>query len=676
VVESLAFEMNRSAKVLVIFASVLATVAVCQAKDRWVRVRSKNFVLVGSASEKTIRNVAARLEQFRSAIRLMLTVNVVDSPTPTTVIIFKDDKAYEPFKPLYQGRTSNVAGYFQKGEDMNYITMSTSFSAANRYSIIYHEFGHQIIHAVSDSFPVWFNEGLAEYYSTFEVTNDGKKIWLGKADADHVRLLRSAPLLPLPLLVKAERNSRLYNETEHRGVFYAQSWAFVHYCMLGKDRQRRPQLIKFLQLAEEGSLDPDEQFKQAFGVDHKAMAKELEAYLQKSAFPAEVLQLRDRLEYEKEMTTESVSDSEVAFYLGDLLLHCNRQREAESHLRHALSFDPNNSSAHASLGMLRLRQNRPAEARQELEKAVSGEKVNPIAHYYYAYLLSRSDGSSQIALTHLKKSIQEMPAFAEAYNLLAFLNLVNNEEVDESIRMIRQGIKLAPGRKGFWLTLAQLQLRKGDYAEAKRTIDTLRKGRCDEGIREMADRVAMQIGQMERFGERERSRGAPETSSAGRADTVVKKEEVNVAKRPADPEPPAKKEEAEKPVEEEVPAAPPPPPPPPAGTRLKSTTVRARPTCSPAFADLRGLSQVSGTLVRIDPVGSEAVAFVVLVAGEEFQFLGPKAGTDVLFSCTTRLGPRVDYAKVPKGAAVVYFIRDDESPRFAGTAIAIEVAAP
>ncbi len=668
--------MNRVAKVQLILALVLATVTVGEGKDQWVRVRSKNFVLVGSAGEKTIRGVAARLEQFRSAIRLILVASVVDSPTPTTVIIFKDDKAYEPFKPLYQGRTSDVAGYFQKGEDMNYITMSTSFSAENRYSIIYHEFGHQLIHSVSDSFPIWFNEGLAEYYSTFEITNDGKKIWLGRADADHVRLLRTAPLLPLPLMFKTERNSRIYNETENKGVFYAQSWAFVHYCLLAKNRQRRPQLIQFLKLTEEGTPDLDEQFKKSFGVDYKAMTKELNSYIQNSKFPAEVLELRDRLEYEKEMTTEPVSDSEVAFYLGDLLLHCRREREAESHLRHALSFDPNNSNAHASLGMLRLRQNRPAEARQELEKAVSVEKVNPIVHYYYAYLLSQSDGSSQVALAHLKKSIEAMPSFAEAYNLLAFLNLVNNEDVDESIRLIRQGIRLAPGRKGFWLTLAQLQMRKGDYEAARQTIDTLRKGRCDESLREVVDRVAMQIDQIEGYGgQRGRLREVPEPGTGKRPEIVVKNEQAaNEAKVAVDRESAPKRNEPEKPAEPEAPPPlPPPPPPPPARSRLKSTTARARPACFPRFADVRGLSLVSGTLVRVDAVGTEAVAFVILVDGQEFQFLGPKAGIEVLFSCKIQLGPRVDYTKVPKRAVVVYFIPDDDSPRFAGTAMAIEV---
>jgi tetratricopeptide (TPR) repeat protein len=667
--------MNRSARVLLTFASILLTIALCQGKDQWVRVRSKNFVLVGSASEKTIRDVAVKLEQFRSGIRAILVADLVDSPTPTTVIIFKDDKAYEPFKPLYQGRTSDVAGYFQKGEDMNYITMSTSFSAANRYSIIYHEFGHQLIHSVSDSFPVWFDEGLAEYYSTFEITNDGKKIWLGRAEADHVRLLRTTALLPLRLMFMTERNSRLYNETELKGVFYAQSWAFVHYCLLGKDRQHRPHLIRFLKLADEGTQDLDEQFRESFQMDYKTMTKELQSYLRHSKFPAEVLELRDRLEYEKEMTTEPVSDSEVAFYLGDLLLHCNRQREAESYLRQALSFDSNSSSARASLGMLRLRQNRLPEARGELEKAISADKVSPIVHYYYAYLLSRSDGSSQMALTHLKKCIQEMPAFAEAYNLLAFLNLVNNEDLDESIKLIRQGMRLAPGRKGFWLTLAQLQLRKGDYEAARRTIDTLRQGRCDESIREVADRVAMQMEQTERFGQRERIRGAQESGPGREAETAANKnpEVAKTAQALPDRQDASGQNEPEQPAGQENPGATPPSPPPPAKTQLKSTIMRARPACSPTFADLRGLSQASGVLVRVDPVGNEAAAFVVLIGPEEFQFLGPKAGTDLLFSCKTRLGNSVDYAKLPKSVVVIYFIPDDDSPRFAGTAIAIEL---
>src|SRR2546422_10923715 len=91
-----------------------------QAKETWTTVRSKNFTLVGNASEKDIRLVANRLEQFRNVFGLLFPTITMNSPVPTTVIVFKSDSSYKPFKV-----NPNVAGYFQPGEDVNYITLTT-----------------------------------------------------------------------------------------------------------------------------------------------------------------------------------------------------------------------------------------------------------------------------------------------------------------------------------------------------------------------------------------------------------------------------------------------------------------------------------------------------------------------------------------------------------------------
>src|SRR5215218_5687178 len=86
------------------------------AKDTWTSVRSQNFYLVGNASEKEIRQVAARLEQFRH----VFTQATFNAPVPTTVVVFKNDGAYKPFKPLADGKVVEVGGYFMPGDDVNY----------------------------------------------------------------------------------------------------------------------------------------------------------------------------------------------------------------------------------------------------------------------------------------------------------------------------------------------------------------------------------------------------------------------------------------------------------------------------------------------------------------------------------------------------------------------------
>ena len=58
-----------------------------------------------------------------------------------------------------------------------------------------HEYAHAAIVTLSrGKAPVWLNEGLAEYYSTFKITDD-QKIALGTAIGNHVFLLRDSKML-------------------------------------------------------------------------------------------------------------------------------------------------------------------------------------------------------------------------------------------------------------------------------------------------------------------------------------------------------------------------------------------------------------------------------------------------------------------------------------------------
>src|SRR5437762_12523900 len=110
--------------VLALFVLALPASAAAS-KDTWLSVRSKNFLLIGNASEKEIRQVGTRLEQFRDVFLRLFPRAADGDVLPTTVVVFKNHSSYRPFKPLYQGKPQdNVAGYFQPGTDVNYITLT------------------------------------------------------------------------------------------------------------------------------------------------------------------------------------------------------------------------------------------------------------------------------------------------------------------------------------------------------------------------------------------------------------------------------------------------------------------------------------------------------------------------------------------------------------------------
>ncbi|MBC7795729.1 MAG: DUF1570 domain-containing protein, partial [Pyrinomonadaceae bacterium] len=206
------------------------------AKDEWLQVRSKNFNLIGNASERDIRKVATKLEQFRETFRQLFTKTNLTASIPTNVVVFKSDGAYKPFKPIRaDGKIDNfVAGYFQPGEDVNYITLSTDGEDADTYGTIFHEYVHFIINTSfgKTDVPPWFNEGLAEYYQTFTIEED-QKVKLGLPQSNHLLLLQQNKLIPLETLFKINNYSLGQNANHSRSIFYAESWALIHYLVQG-----------------------------------------------------------------------------------------------------------------------------------------------------------------------------------------------------------------------------------------------------------------------------------------------------------------------------------------------------------------------------------------------------------------------------------------------------------
>ena len=173
----------------------------------WLRLQSPNFLLLGDVSARDLRKVAERLEQFREALGVILPKAVVSTSTPTTVLVFKTHKSYEPLKPVYQGKArNNIAGFFQAGQAINYVTLTLEGGLDN-LGIIYHEYVHLLVNNNVSGLPVWFNEGLAEYYRTFQVNESGDRAFIGRIQENHVYLLREQ-FLPLQASLRSIMHRR------------------------------------------------------------------------------------------------------------------------------------------------------------------------------------------------------------------------------------------------------------------------------------------------------------------------------------------------------------------------------------------------------------------------------------------------------------------------------------
>jgi tetratricopeptide (TPR) repeat protein len=474
--------------------AVVLSAAPAQAKDKWINLTTKNFNIISNADEGETRKVALKLEQFHFVFSKLFNLPAV-RPIPTTVMVFKSDGSFKPYKPLYNGKPSNVAGYFQPGQDENLIALDISANDQRPMSIIYHEYTHLLTSSTPREWPLWLKEGLAELYSTFDVKDN--KVTLGAAIDHHVLLLRENKFIPLQTLFSVHHESPIYNERDKQSIFYAESWALCHYFAFGEKTARRQQLISFINLFNQG-VEVNQAFTQAFKSDMASVEKQLRSYIGSGSYTMNIYTLAST-EGEKEMSLKPVSDAEAQFYLGNLLTRTNRLDEGEALFKQAIALDPDMPRAYEGLGFVALRRNRFDEAMEQFKGAATRGSKNYLAHYYYAEALQRQAAgpltpklAQQIA-DELKTSIKLMPGFAHAYYALGFLSLSTGENLKEGADFLKTALKIEPQNTNFALTLAQIQARMQDYQAAKKTLEPLLASDSDPGVKVSAESTMKMI---------------------------------------------------------------------------------------------------------------------------------------------------------------------------------------
>lgn len=466
-----------------------------QTRDNWRSVRTNHLFVIGNADADKLRQVAAWLEFFHGAFARLVSRNVFDSSVPTTVMVFRDDASFTPFKPLYQGRPVNLAGFFQPGDDVNYIALSLDPDYRDPYSTAFHEYVHLHVKDNVPGAPLWLNEGLAELYGSLQFS--GNDALLGAPLSHYLRLLRENELLPLSTLFSIGTNSPHYNEQEKSGIFYGQSWALVHYLMLG-ERGRPEQFKRFLQRVSAGE-NAAKAIEDSFGVSLTTLEQDLKTYVRRGDFVAQRIASVDNPQaYASYMAIQrtTLSEGEANHYLGDLLFHTGRDKDAEQYFKQAIALEPGFVPPYASLGLMYVQQRRYTEAKKYLQKATTSQQ-SYLIHYYYAYVLSREgvgpDGrikeyskeSAAAIREQLLRAIKLAPSYAPAPYLLALVDLVTDERLDEALEMAQKARQLAPSKSSYALLLAEIYLRRSDPIAARQILEPLTRD-SDQSVRNEA----------------------------------------------------------------------------------------------------------------------------------------------------------------------------------------------
>lgn len=503
-------------------ATQAVAVAAPEGEAGWVSVRTKNFLVLGRGGrEREVRREAARLEQFHAVLAeafARLVGGARGGPfAPTTVILFPDDGAYAPFKPIFGGRPAlGVAGHFQSGAEVNYIALSLEGErAGDSSSTLLHEYTHLLVNDYLRGAPAWLKEGLAEYFSTARIA--AGRVTLGGAIRTRQRLLRrDGAALPLDALFAAHEYSPLYQEEAKRALFYSESWALVHYLLNGGGDARRREFARYLDLVASGE-EPAESWRAAFGPDHRALEAELASYVRRPDYPVRVETFEQPAAPDAATGAAKtgagakatpLDEAEAAGHFGDMLLRGGREAEAEEHLRRALGAGAPSAAARVSMGLLRLRQGRLEEATRLLREAAALDPSNHLARFYLADALRREgvrgvvsaadfDEKTRLIAAELRRSIELAPDFLEAYKMFALVELERGDRIDEAAALLERAVTLAPRRREFLLLLAQARLRARAFTAARELVAAATSRTADRRLLAHAEKLLAVIAARE-----------------------------------------------------------------------------------------------------------------------------------------------------------------------------------
>ena len=396
--------------------------------------RSRNFLAAGAVSAGEIEDLLRRLEAFRAAMPLILAGANVSSPVPQQIVILDGPKALRAFSPQARsGRTPDLDGYFLPSPDVNYFVVAPAYGGSPARAL-FHEYTHWVTYrSARGPIATWISEGLAELYSTTEFSGRTRAS-LGAASARAIAL-QQGRWLPIAALISDDGAARYLSSPGTAELFYAESWALVHYLVVGQRGVRAGQLQDFL-TARAGGVSSRQAFEAAFRTTPDKLDILLRAYLSQPQLPLRTVQVPAA---EREPVEVAPAPAWAALRLqGDLWTRVGRFDDANRALEAAAVANPAAPDVRQSLGVLRSSEGRFNDAIALLAPLTREQPEAFPAQYYLATALAREQKHER-AIAHYRIAAEVNGGVPSVWLGLSVSQaaLARRREADEAMARVR-----------------------------------------------------------------------------------------------------------------------------------------------------------------------------------------------------------------------------------------------
>ena len=452
--------------------AVVAAPATAQPErpEEWLLVRSANFTVHSDAEAERAVEIATGLERLRDAFARLSPEVSLSSPVPTRIVAFRDDDSFAGYKTVADRDGVKILGQFLAHRDGNFIALNADPSLVGSLATIQHEYVHQLVQHNLPRVPLWFNEGLAEYYSTFAV--DSGVAVVGRPVERHLRWLSAHPRFSLDEVLAATRESAAEHGSEAAGQLYAVSWLLVHYLLSG-DADRLDATAELLYLLA-GGEDPETAVYEALELDAAELGRRLRDYLQQ---PLAQAGWRLTAEESHAPVVRPAVAADLLSHLGDLLARQQKTAAAARHYDLALAYDAFHAGATSGLATVRDLEGRLEEATVLHREAISFEPLEPEPYLRFGrHLISLvqsglPDAKSALELAREARAMfaaaaDIAPGFAECRAMLGAAQLLPGGEPERGIGLLEEVRRELPQRPDVVFHLIQLYLADDRVAPA------------------------------------------------------------------------------------------------------------------------------------------------------------------------------------------------------------------
>ncbi len=422
--------------------------------SNWLLINTEHFAVASNTDPERAKLIAYKLEQYRYVFSLLTPSLVATAPIPTRVHVYRDSTSYLAGLPQMDGQV--ISGYFQRGSDV--ISINDLFNITD--SVSYHEYTH-LLARTDKNYPLWFSEGIAEFYETFEVYD--KQVRIGEITPNRLSLLKLSDMIPLQKMLNFRGYNQVLKETS-LDLFYAQSWFLTHYLMM--DDERRAKLVDFLNRQADGQ-SVESAFKEAFKYDFEKLEENLKAYLIISKFKVFVFDF-DSSKVDSDIEIISLTEEDKINKLKEIpsKVSITLRKNASDN---KTGIIPDFSELSKTLTIKCVLSDRPVGLGANNPEQTAKTKEALQKFNLANQLIEKNQKDS--ALIQYEQVIKLDPEFAPAYMQLG--NIYSEKKLYDLARLAYEKARsVAPSYAGTYLNLAVTQYEQGKIDEAESSFRT------------------------------------------------------------------------------------------------------------------------------------------------------------------------------------------------------------